>query len=148
MRKGSQWSGRSTMRSWDSIGILPDGQKKYWITKNITTPPLPTKKCRGDWCYLPFNCLLKLLIKVWSLYHLITVVVMSSLPSCPHSTGVNIVIWKHSWKKKSPNSEMENSISLPFSKRLLCPQPRWFSNKPVQRIVLSSVLPPLCLSIS
>lgn len=118
--------------------------------KNVTAPQLSMKKCRGKWFYLPFNCLLKLLIKVWSLmaHYLPQVAVMSSPWSCPHSTGVNIITWQHSWKRKSPSPEMVNSTSLPFSKSPPCPQliqsakmsQLWASSEDL----LPSGLPPLC----
>lgn len=118
----------------------------------------------------------------------------SNLPSCPHSTGTDVVTRQHS-RKSSPNPKMEDSTSPPFhanppfSKSLplfsfppslprikrsflidvvigtipftkgpsfctspLCFQPIKAANRAspesVQRTFFSSLLPPLCSSIS
>lgn len=84
-------------------------------------------------------------------YNLPGVAIRSNPPSCPHSAGVSIP-GDCNWKKKSPHPKMGDSRSLRFSKRLLCPQlikaAKQSHPKSVLRNFLSSVLPPLCLSIS
>lgn len=76
--------------------------------------------------------------------------VRSSPTSCPHSAGATIVTRQHSWKRRSPNLEIKNVASLPFSKkaslstRLLCAQlikaATQSQPQPVRRTFCSSLL--------
>ena len=138
--------------------------------KTVTNSPLPTQKHRGSWFYCPSNCPFTHLptctvdrgvTTTQPFYH----EVIGNLPSCPHSAGVDSVLWDTAGNRSHPTLEWKIPQASLFSKKTAFIQEPAFpceptlspvykssqaqsAHKAVQKSILSCVLPPLCLRIN